>query len=91
MYAHKCKKKICGGDMKLFILIVVSFFLCGCAETYNHPEPSLNNLTHLEIDKLHCRQKSAAGASNSRAPGPSFIMADEEDKCLQLEHGWVKN
>lgn len=77
--------------MKLFFLIVVSIFLCGCAETYNHPDPSLNNLTHLEIDKLHCRQKSAAGASNSGAAGPPFIMAEEEDKCLQLEHGWVKN
>ena len=85
------KKKNMGEDMKLFILIVVSIFLCGCAETYNHPELSLNNLTHLEIDKLHCRQKSAAGASNSGAPEPPFIMADVEDRCLQLEHGWVKN
>jgi hypothetical protein len=92
MYAHKCEKKNMGvDDMKLFILIVVSIFLCGCAETYNHPDPSLNNLTHLEIDKLHCRQKSAAEASSSGAGGPPFIMAEEVDKCLQLEHGWVKN
>ena len=77
--------------MKLFIFIVVSIFLFGCAETYNHPDPSLNNLTHLEIDKLHCRQKSTTGASNLDAAGPPFIMADAENKCLQLEHGWVKN
>jgi len=80
-----------GGNMKLFILIVVSLFLCGCAETYNHPDSSLNNITHFEIDKWHCQQKSAAWASRSGEAGPPFIMADAEDKCLQLEHGWVKN
>ena len=80
-----------GENMKLSFLIVVSIFFCGCTGTYNHPDPSLNNLTHFEIDQLHCQQKSAAEASHSGAAGAQLMMADAEDKCLQLEHGWVKN
>lgn len=69
----------------LFIVILLSITLIGCATVYTHP---YKNSQDFERDKYECRLTAEQSAANWGSHGNIFMIVDETKRCLEFRYGW---
>jgi hypothetical protein len=73
--------------MRKLVIGVLVAGVFGCApKVYTHPT---KNAQDFERDKYQCEKIAEQSAANTGAKGNPFIIVQEQQRCLELQMGWV--